>query len=224
MSLVDFINPITDALAITDSKAGQRASDAMKSGQSGADARLDSDLNNSLGALRRASAGRDFGQNLGDYEGRMGSAFGDTSRAGAIAQDQLNAGDSGNVENYLNPMMDQMLARTNQAMQGNAGASLQSSATNKNISSAVAQQAGNLWQQAFQNALGDAQNNLNVSQNIGQSGAQTASLAGQQLTAENQPMEDLLTLQNDRAMQRYAANTGMTMSDMALQGQKRTLL
>jgi hypothetical protein len=81
-----------------------------------------------------------------------------------------------------------------------------------------------LWQQAFQNALGDAQNNLNVSQNIGQSGAQTASLAGQQLTAENQPMEDLLTLQNDRAMQRYAANTGMTMSDMALQGQKRTLL
>jgi hypothetical protein len=196
----------------------------MVSGQQNADARLDSDLASSLEELRRASAGRDFGSNLDQYGNRMDSAFGNTERAGLIASDQMNAGDSSNVRNYLNPMMDEMLARTNQAMQGNAGASLQSSATNKNISNAVAQKAGDLWNTAFNQALGDAQNNLNVASNVGQSAAQTGSLAGQQLTANNAPMEDLLTLQNDRAMQRYAANTGMTQADMALAGQKNTIL
>ena len=49
-------------------------------------------------------------------------------------------------------------------------------------------------------------------------------MAGQQLTADNQPVQDLLNLQNDRAMQRYAANTGMTQADMQLAGQKHTLL
>lgn len=223
-SLTDFISPITDALGITDSKSGQRAKEAMVSGQQNADARLDSDLASSLDELRRASAGRDFGSNLDQYGNRMDSAFGNTERAGLIASDQMNAGDSSNVKNYLNPMMDEMLARTNQAMQGNAGSALQSSATNKNISRAVAQKAGELWDNAFNQALSDAQNNLSVASNVGQSAAQTGSLAGQQLAANNAPMEDLLTLQNDRAMQRYAANTGMTQADMAFAGQKNTIL
>lgn len=223
-SLTDIVNPITDALGITDSKSGQRAHNAMTQGQQQANQQLDSDLSGAFEALQRASAGRDFGQNLDKYGSQMGIAMGDTARAGAIAGDQLNAGGAANVRNYLNPMMDEMLARTNQAMQGNAGSALQSSATNKEIGSAVSQKAGDLWNTAFSQAMGDAQNNLNTAQTIGQTGSQTASLAGQQLAANNQPFEDLLSLQNDRAMQRYAANTGMTQADMALAGQKNTIL
>lgn len=223
-SLTDIVNPITDALGITDSQSGKRAHNAMVEGQQQANKQLDSDLSGSFEALQRASAGRDFGQNLDKYGTQMDTAMGDTARAGAIAGDQLNAGGANNVRNYLNPMMDEMLARTNQAMQGNAGAGLQSSATNKEISNAVSQKAGDLWNTAFSQAMSDAQNNLNTAQTIGQTGSQTASLAGQQLTANNQPFEDLLSLQNDRAMQRYAANTGMTQADMTLAGQKNTIL
>ena len=223
-SLTDIVNPITDALGITDSQSGKRAHNAMVEGQQQANQQLDSDLSGSFEALQRASAGRDFGQNLDKYGTQMDTAMGDTARAGAIAGDQLNAGGANNVRNYLNPMMDEMLARTNQAMQGNAGAGLQSSATNKEISNAVSQKAGDLWNTAFSQAMSDAQNNLNTAQTIGQTGSQTASLAGQQLDANNQPFEDLLSLQNDRAMQRYAANTGMTQADMTLAGQKNTIL
>jgi hypothetical protein len=223
-SLTDIVNPITDALGITDSQSGKRAHNAMVQGQQQANQQLDSDLSGAFEALQRASAGRDFGQNLGTYGSQMDTAMGDTARAGAIAGDQLHAGGASNVRNYLNPMMDEMLARTNQAMQGNAGSALQSSATNKEISGAVSQKAGDLWNTAFNQAMGDAQNNLNTAQTIGQTGSQTASLAGQQLVANNQPFEDLLSLQNDRAMQRYAANTGMTQADMTLAGQKNTIL
>lgn len=223
-SLTDIVNPITDALGITDSQSGKRAHNAMVQGQQQANQQLDSDLSSAFEALQRASAGRDFGQNLDKYGSQMDTAMGDTARAGAIAGDQLNAGGAGNVRNYLNPMMDEMLARTNQAMQGNAGSALQSSATNKEIGSAVSQKAGDLWNTAFNQAMSDAQNNLNTAQTIGQTGSQTASLAGQQLNLNNQPFEDLLSLTNDRAMQRYAANTGMTQADMTLAGQKNTIL
>lgn len=215
---------LTDPLGLTDRNAGRRAQDAMNAGQKHGDEQLDSDLSDSFNALRSASAGRDFGGLLDDYDQTMQDAQNSMATAGGIALDQVGAGSADNVEKYLNPMMDQMLARTNQAMQGNAGASLQSSATNKNISNAVANQAGQLWQQAFGNAMGDAGNNLNAATNFGKSATSTAGLAGQQLTADMQPMEDLLSLQNDRAMQRYAANTGMTQANMQLAGQKQTLL
>ena len=223
-SLVKGMQYLTDALGATDSKAASRAHSAMESGQEEANQQLGTDLSGSLSALADAYLGRSLAQNLDDYDTQMAQAQDATSQAGQIALGQQNAGSAGNVESYLNPMMDQMLARTSQAMQGNAGSALQSSATNKDISSAVSNQAGQLWQSAFNNAMSDAQNNLNVATNYGQSAGQTANLADQQLTADNQPMEDYLSLNNDVAMQRYAANTGLTQADMTLAGQKQTLL
>lgn len=223
MNLTEFANKALDPLGIlTDPENGQRAYAAMQEGQQQADTQLDSDLRGSLDALTKASQGRDLGSNLDAYGNTMSNAQRQTARAGDIAGKQLNAGQK--VDSYLNPQMQTMLERTMQTMQGGAGSALQSSAANKEISQAVANQAGNLWQQAFNNALSDAQNNLGVATNIGQSAGQSANLAGQQLTADNQPVTDLLNLQNDRAMQRYAANTGMTQANMQLQGQKRTLL
>lgn len=218
--ITNFFNDITDALGITDSEAGQRAYDAMVAGQSGANAQLDADLQSSFGELGRAATGRDLGTNLDRYGTSMSEAAGANQTARDIALGQKDAGSR--TKEYLNPMMDEMLARTNQAMQGNAGAALQSSATNKNIANAVASQAGNMWEQAFRDALGDAGNNLSVAQSLGQSAGTQAGLAGQTLAAENQPMEDMLSLSNDRAMQRYAANTGMTQANMQLQGQRDT--
>jgi len=217
------ISGVTDALGLTDSGAADRAHNAMVEGQKKANSQLDSDLAGSLNALATASQGRDLGTNLDAYDKTMTTAQKNTSKAGDIALGQQNAGIE-NVNDYMNPMMQQMLDRTMQTMQGGAGAALQSSATNKDISTAVANQAGNLWQQAFQNSLTDAQNNLNVATSLGQSAGQSANMAGQRLTADNQPVQDLLNLQNDRAMQRYAANTGMTQADMQLAGQKNTIL
>ena len=218
--LTNFFSDITDALGITDSESGKRAYSAMEKGQSAADQRLDQDLATSMRELGRGASGRDFGVNLDRFGKSISNAGGTNDMARELALGQQDAGSR--VSDYLNPKMDEMLARTNQAMQGNAGAALQSSATNKNIAKAVSGQAGDMWEQAFRDALGDAGNNLSVAQSLGQNAGQQASLAGQQLTAENQPMEDLLSLNNDRAMQRYAANTGMTQANMQLQGQKDT--
>lgn len=224
MTLTDLTTPVTDVLGLTDSSAGFRAKKAMQQGQSRGNAQLAEDTSESFKKLSEAMSGRDFGTNLDQYGQTMDEALGRTATAGDIALGQQDAGRSENVREYLNPMMDEMLARTNQTMQGNAGAALQSSATNKDISRAVSSQAGNLWQNAFSNAMADQSGNLNVAKNYGQSGAQLGGLAGEQLAAENQPMEDYLSLKNDLAMQKYAANTGMTMAQMQLEGQPQTIL
>lgn len=217
-------NSVTDLLGITDTQAPERAHRRMVSGQSAADEQLDKDLELSFRELSEASRGRDFGTNLGNYNETMAGAIEGTGRAGQIAQDQLDAGNPNNVDKYYNPMADAMLSRTAQAVQGSAGSSLQSSATTKNMSDAVARQAGQLWQDSFNNALADANNNMNVATTVGRAANQEAGLGAQSLDANNQPLTDMLTLANDRAMQRYAAKTGMTMADMELAGQQNTIL
>ena len=216
-SFTNFISPITDFFGLTDSQAGARANKAMHEGQTEANQQLDTDLAGTFDYLQDAMAGRTFDQNLGGAQDKTGLA-------GDIALGQKDAGSSGNVQKYLNPMMDEMLAGTSQAMQGTAGTALQSSAANRDTSRAVAQQAGNLWNTAFNQALGDAQNNLGVAQNYGKGAMQGAAIAGQELDQLNKPMEDYLNLKNDLAMQRYAANTGMTQANMAYTGTPNTIL
>ena len=224
MSITDVVSPITDFFGLTDSQAGARANRAMKEGQQASNAQLDQDLAGTFDYLQDAMAGRTFDQNLDAFQQRMAQANDKTGLAGDIALQQKDAGSSGNVRKYLNPMMDEMLAGTSQAMQGTAGSALQSSAANRDTSRAVAQQAGNLWNTAFSQALGDAQNNLGVAQNYGKGAMQGAVLAGQELDQTNKPMEDFLNLKNDLAMQRYAANTGMTQANMQLAGTPNTIL
>lgn len=223
-SLTNLVSPITDFFGLTDSQAGARANKAMKEGQQEANAQLDKDLAGTFDYLQGAMAGRTFDQNLDAYQQRMAQAQDKTALAGDIALQQKDAGSADNVRKYLNPMQDEMLAGTAQAMQGTAGSALQSSAANRDTSRAVASQAGNLWNTAYSQALGDAQNNLGVAQNYGKGAMQGAALAGQELTEANKPMEDYLNLKNDLAMQRYAANTGMTQANMQLAGTPNTIL
>lgn len=190
-----------------------RATAAAHAGQQNANTQLDADTAQQFGMLSDAMAGRSLGQNLNAYNTLMDAAQGKTNQAGDLAWQQQNAGRSDNVQSYMNPKMEMMLNQTLQKVQGGAGSALQSSAATKAGANAVATKAGDLWQQAFNNAMGDAQNNLNVATNYGQSAAQNANLAGQTLAANNQPAEDYLSLKNDVAMQRYAGNIGLTQMD-----------
>ena len=124
----------------------------------------------------------------------------------------------------MNPQMEMMLNQTLQKVQGGAGSALQSSAATKAGANAVATRAGDLWQQAFNNAMGDSQNNLNVANRVQGNAMQNASLAGMQLQADNAPAEDYLQLANDRAMQRYAGNIALTQAQAQNAGRDQSLL
>lgn len=207
-----------------DSKKADRAAAAARRGQANASSQLDNDTRQQFGMLEDAMQGRSLGTNLSAYDSTANDSLNRTRQAGDLAWQQQNAGNSSNVTNYLNPQMDMMLSNTMQRVQGGAGSALQSSAATKNAANAVSQQAGNLWQQAYQNALTDAQNNMNVATNYGQGAAQSANIAGQQLAADNQPAEDYLNLKNDIAMQRYAGNVALAKVDATNAGRDRSLL
>jgi len=201
-----------------------RATAAAHAGQQNANTQLDADTAQQFRMLNDAMTGRSLGQNLNAYSTSMDAAQGKTNQAGDLAWQQQNAGSSDNVQSHMNPQMEMMLNQTLQKVQGGAGSALQSSAATKAGANAVATKAGDLWQQAFNNAMGDAQNNLNVATNYGQSAAQNANLAGQTLAANNQPAEDYLSLKNDLAMQRYAGNIGLTQMDATNAAKDQSLL
>lgn len=214
----------TDTLGITDSKAPERAAAAAQEGMDYANQQLYSGMQPGLNALWQGVMGHGLGQNLDQFDSTMQGALDTTQQVGQNAQQEMNAGSAGNVQNYLNPKMDEMLRGTSQAMQGSAGSALQSSATNKNIADAVGKQAGQMWDTAFSQALGDSTHNLQANQQIGQSANQQAGLAQSQLQADNDPIMNWINLNNDLAMQRYAGNTGITQANVQAQGQSRALL
>lgn len=215
---------VSGALGITDSGKSERALSAMTKGQNAANRQLDQDTSRQFGMLSDAMDGRSLAQNLDSYDESMKSYRNQNEQAGDLAWQQRNAGDSQNVQNYLNPQMDMMLSNTMQRVQGGAGAALQSSAATKSAANAVSQQAGNLWQQAFNNAMSDSQNNLNVTKSYQDNALAGTQMAGAQLAADNAPAEDYLQLANDKAMQRYAANVGITQAQGQVAGHDQSLL
>lgn len=219
-----FTTGLTDTLGITDSGAAGRAADAAQSGMDYSNQQLWNDMQPGLNSLWGAVGGRGLEQNLNRFDSSMQGAMDTTRQTAANAQNEMDAGTPDNVQNYLNPKMAEMLRRTSQAMQGSAGAALQSSATNKNIADAVGRQAGQMWDTAFSQALGDSTHNLQANQQIGQSANQQAGLAQSQLQADNDPIMNWINLNNDLAMQKYAGNTGITQANVQSQGQSRAIL
>lgn len=219
------VGGLTDALGITDSTAPQRAVDAANSGMQNANTQLYLDMQPQLDQLWGAVAnGRGLDQNLNKFDYSMNGAMEQTQQAGQNALGEMNAGDSGNVQNYLNPKMDTMLQNTMQTMQGGAGSALQSSATNRNVANAVASQAGQMWDTAFNQALGDSSHNLQANQQFGQSANQQAGLAQSQLQADNDPIMNWINLNNDFAQQKYSGNVGTTQAATQAAGQSRAIL
>ena len=218
------LGAVGGALGITDPNKGARSLKELQLGQADANSQLDNDTAAQFGMLEQAGIGRSLGQNLDAYDTSMANAQGMTQRAGDLAMGQADAGSADQVEQNLNPEMERILGETMQKVQGGAGAALQSSAATRTAAGAVADKAGDLWQQAFKNTMDRAQNNLNVSSNYGQAAGQSANMSAQQLAADNAPMEDWLNLKNDVAMQRYAGNVGLTQAAGQAAGQDRSLL
>lgn len=218
------LGAVGGALGITDPNKGARSLKELQLGQADANSQLDNDTAAQFGMLEQAGIGRSLGQNLDAYDTSMANAQGMTQRAGDLAMGQADAGSADQVEQNLNPEMERILGETMQKVQGGAGAALQSSAATRTAAGAVADKAGDLWQQAFNNTMNRAQNNLNVSSNYGHAAGQSANMSAQQLAADNAPMEDWLNLKNDVAMQRYAGNVGLTQAAGQVAGQDRSLL
>ena len=222
--MMNLLGNVGGMLGITDPNKGNRSLAAIKKGQAAANNQLDADTNEQFGMLSNAMNGRSMGANLNAFDQSVADAQNKTNMAGTLAEQQANAGRSDNVQSYVNPQMEMMLNQTLQKVQGGAGSALQSSAATKAGANAVATKAGDLWQQAFNNAIGDSRNNLNVANSVQGNAMQNANLAGTQLQADNAPAEDYLQLANDRAMQRYAGNIALTQAQAQEAGRDQSML
>lgn len=208
--MANFVSKLTNSLGITDTEGGNRAIGAMDTGLNSANKQLDRDTSQGMSLLKDAASGRDLNTNLNNYNSGVTGINNQLSDVAKRYANEYNAGSAQNVQNYYNPMSDYIMSNTQQRMQGSAGDALQSSAATKSTSSALAQQAGNLWTQAFQNAMANSGNNLNVAQGVGSNIGMQAGMLQNTLNNNNQPTVDYLTLQNDKAMQRYAGNLAAT--------------
>lgn len=149
------ISWVTDTAGLTDTEAGQRGLEAMQTGAAEATQALDESMQPVFDMYSNAAKGRDMRSVL------------DTYRTGMLGTE--DAAGAQNVQKFLNPMYDRAIENaTNQALAG-AGSSLQSSAANKAVGTAVGNQVQNMWNQAFQNAMADAQNRQGIYGNVMQS-------------------------------------------------------
>lgn len=192
---MNWLSPFTDAIGLTDSGAGQRGLDMLQNQMQRATGQLSSDMADVTGMFKNAMAGRDMGSVIDRY----------TSQLGGTA----NAGSAENVENYMSPYFNQtMSAAANEALAG-AGSSLQSSGANNAVATAVGNKAADMWQQAFNNALADAQNNQRAYEN--------------QANLELSPSLNWAQLTSDLAGTKYTANTGLAQSAAKTAGTPNTI-
>lgn len=190
---LSWLGALTDILGITDTEAGQRGYDALKELSSKADEQLTSDMQPVYDMYQSAANGRDLDTVLDQYDSRMNGAYG--------------AGSAANVQNYLNPMYGRAMRNAADQSLAGAGASLQSSAANSAVANAVGNQSTQMWNQAFQQALSDSQNNQNIANN--------------QLKADSMPALNWAQLNADTASTRYNKNMDLANAGAATAGQSR---
>lgn len=149
------ISKLTDAIGLTDTKAGQRGLKAMTQGVESAQQQLDTEMAPVYAMYGNAQQGRQMGDVLNTYQQQM--------------MGTENAASPEMTWEFINPMMGLANEEAgNQALAG-AGSSLQSSAANNAVARAVADNTTTMWQQAFNNAMADAQNKQGIYGNVAQS-------------------------------------------------------
>lgn len=156
-SMWDYGKPSTwtDIFGLTDTKAGERGYNAMADQGDIAEQTLNKDMQPVFDIYGDAMQGRQMGNVLDAYHNNM--------------MGTENAAGSENVQQFLNPMYNRAIENaTNQALAG-AGSSLQSSAANQAVGTAVGNQVQSMWNDAFKQAMADAQNKQGVYGNVAQS-------------------------------------------------------
>lgn len=163
------MNTMNDWLGLTDTKAPQRGLEALDAASGQAGRQLDTAMLPVFNMYGNAMEGRDMDSILDTYQQQM--------------MGTENAASADNVQNFMNPMYSRALSNaTNQALAG-AGSSLQSSAANAAVGTAVGNEVQNMWQQAFNNAMADANNKQGVYTNTMQTNLMPA-LNWAQLTSD----------------------------------------
>ena len=169
LNVGDWIAKGTDALGITDSKAQQRGLDTLNRQMETATGNLDASMQPIFDMYQGAQSGRQMGDVLDTYQKQM--------------MGTENATDPNNVANFMNPMYGRAIANaTNSALAGTGSSALSTAGTNA-VASGVADTTGNMWQQAFNNALADAQNKQGIYGSVKQSNLMP-SLNWAQLTSD----------------------------------------
>lgn len=184
---------ITDWFGITDTGAQERGLDELNDQMSGANANLDASMQPVFGMYRDAMKGRDMDSVLNTYRQQM--------------RGTANAADPSNVDKFMNPMYGQAVSNaTNQALAG-AGSSALSTAGNNAVAKGVADTTQSMWQDAFRNAMADAQNKQGVYGNIAQ--------------ADLSPSNSWAQLTSDLAGAKYDAQTAQANAAAQVAGQNR---
>lgn len=138
----------TDAIGLTDTKAGERGFNTMRAGANTAQTSLKNNMQPVLDMYGGAMKNRNMDYVLADYSTRMLGTE--------------DAASPENVQNFVNPMYGNALAgAADQALAG-AGSSLQSSAANNAVVRNVGEQSTSMWNNALQQALADAKNKQGI--------------------------------------------------------------
>lgn len=188
------IKGATDALGLTDTKAGERGFNAMQAGANTASQTLQNEMAPVLGMYQDAMAGRDMNTVLSNYGTQM------------MGTEQ--AASPENVQNFVNPMYGQALAGAAEQALGGAGSSLQSSAANSAVAQNVGNQATAMWNQALEQALSDAQNKQGI--------------YGKTLQASLMPSEQWGQLTSDLAGTKYTKGMDVAQAGGQVAGQDQS--
>lgn len=188
------IKGATDAIGLTDTKAGERGFNTMQAGANTASQTLRNEMAPVLGMYQDAMGGRDMNTVLSNYGTQM------------IGTEQ--AASPENVQNFVNPMYGQALAGAAEQALGGAGSSLQSSAANSAVAQSVGNQATAMWNQALEQALADAQNKQGI--------------YGKTLQASLMPSEEWGQLTSDLAGTKYTKGMDIAQAGGQVAGQDQS--
>lgn len=190
-SFSDLMGSFTDFWGLTDTQAPQRGLEALQEGAAAAQQNVDQSMAPVNQMYIDAMQGRQMGDVLNQYQQNM------------MGTEQAASPD--NVQKFMNPMYQRaMQSAGNEALAG-AGSSLQSSGANNAVANSVANASTNMWQQAFQNAMADAQNKQGVYGNVTQ--------------ANLSPSNQWAQLTADLAGAKYGADTALANAAGQVAGQ-----
>lgn len=151
----DWIGYMTDELGFTDTGAQSRGLEALNSGMRNANANLDTNISPVMAMYQKAMQGRDMGDVLDQYRNNMSG--------------EIDAGTSDRVKEFLNPMYGRAVANATDSALAGAGSSALSTAGNNAVAQGVSNTVGNMWNQAYDQSMGNSQNNQGIYSQMQQS-------------------------------------------------------
>lgn len=194
LNVGDWLGKGLDTLGITDSQAQQRGLDTLNEQMGTATTGLDASMSPIFKMYSDAMKDRQMGDVLSDYEQNM--------------MGTENAASPDNVSNFMNPMYGRAMSNATNAALAGAGNSALSTAGNNAVAKGVADTTQSMWQQAFNNALSDAQNKQGIYGNVTQANLTPSNSWAQLLSDVSGAKYDAQTAQASAASQVAGQNRG----------------